>query len=143
MFGVCVCVCVCVCVFCLFTTFLSVLFVFHRKTSINRYMTFTSNFWKEKILWKKVNFWYQWIIQCNTNICCEHITGGVTTYLYGCITLLTSKCALCLCVLVSMCVISNQSTSKKPYVLDLSKHDALLHKTHSKVLLVLRYQGLT
>ena len=43
---------------------------------------------------------------------------------------------LCVCVLV----ISNQSTSKKPHVSDLSKHDdALLHKTHIKVLLFLRY----
>ena len=43
---------------------------------------------------------------------------------------------------VYMCVMSNQSTSKKPHVSGLSKLDALLHKTHSKVLLVLRYQDL-
>ena len=51
-----------------------------------------------------------------------------------------------LCVFVCVCVreISNQSTSKKPhYVSDLSKLDALLHKTQIKVLLVLRYQGST
>ena len=42
---------------------------------------------------------------------------------------------LCVCV----CVISNQSTSKKPhYLSDLSKPDSLLHKTHIKVLLILR-----
>ena len=41
------CVCVYACVFCLFTPFLSVLFVFHRRNLvlyhlINRFMTFTS-----------------------------------------------------------------------------------------------------
>ena len=47
-----------------------------------------------------------------------------------------------LCVFVR--VISNESTSKKPhYVSDLSKLGSLLHKTHMKILLVLRYEGLT
>ena len=47
---------------------------------------------------------------------------------------------VCVCV----CVISNQSTSKNPYyVSNHSKLDTLLHKTHIKVLLVLRYQGST
>ena len=49
---------------------------------------------------------------------------GVSVYL------LTPDCALCVCV----SVISNQSTSKKPHVPDLSKLDALLHATHIKVL---------
>ena len=49
---------------------------------------------------------------------------GVSVYL------LTPDCALCVCV----SVISNQSTSKKPHVPDLSKLDALLHETHIKVL---------
>ena len=45
---------------------------------------------------------------------------------------------------VCLCMISNQSTSKKPHVSELSKLDTLLHnKTHIKVLLVLRYQGST
>ena len=70
--------------------------------------------------------------------CCEHITGVVNIYFYGCLTLLASEC-----VSFRVCVISNQSTSKKTYVSDLSKLDTLLHKTHRKVLLVLRYQGLT
>ena len=49
-----------------------------------------------------------------------------------------------MCVCVFVCVISDQNTSKRPnYVSDLSKLDALLYKTHIKVLLVLRYQGLT
>ena len=40
-----------------------------------------------------------------------------------------------------MCVISNQNTTKKPHcVFDHSKPDALLHKLHIEILLVLRYQ---
>ena len=51
-------------------------------------------------------------------------------------------CCVDLCVYV--CVISNESTSKRPhYVSDLSKFDAMFHKTHVKVLLVLSDQGLT
>ena len=41
-------------------------------------------------------------IQCNKNSCCEHITGGVNIYLYGCISLLAPECAVCFCV--CMCV---------------------------------------
>ena len=45
-------------------------------------------------------------------------------------------------VLVCVCVISNQSTSKKPYyVSDFGKLNTLLHKTYIKVLLLLRYRG--
>ena len=59
--------------------------------------------------------------------------------LYRRVSLLAPECASCVCV----CVISNQSTSKKPhYVSDLSRFDALFHKTYIKVLLLLRYQGL-
>ena len=55
-------------------------------------------------------------------------------------SLLPPECAVCVC----LCVISNQSTSKKPnYVSGLCKLDTLWHKTKIKVLLVLRYQGLT
>ena len=52
---------------------------------------------------------------------------------------LLSLC-VCVCVCVYVCVISNKSSSKKAHVPDLSKLDALLHKTH-RVLLVLRYLG--
>ena len=85
----------------------------------------------------EVNFWCQRsFIQWNTDNCCEHITGGVNIYLYRSVSLLALVCAACLC----LCVIWNQSTSKKPhYVSDLGKFNALLYKTH-KVLLVLRYQ---
>ena len=52
--------------------------------------------------------------------CCEHITGGVNIYFNGCVTLLAPECAVCICVIVY--VISNHSTSKRPYcVSDLSK----------------------
>ena len=52
---------------------------------------------------------------------------------------------VCVCVCVFFVgVILNQSTRKKSDdVSDLSKSHALLHKTHIKVLLVLRHQGLT
>ena len=52
------------------------------------------------------------------------------------VSLLAPDCALCvcMCVYVYVNVISNQSTSKKPhYVSDLSKLEALLEKTDSKV----------
>ena len=110
-----------VCVFCLGTPFLSVLFVFRRKNLVllhlmNRYTLCTSNFLKEKTLWKVI-FWYQWIIQCNTDSCCEHMAGGVNIHLYGCVSLLVPECAVYLCVYV--------------------------YETQSKVFLVLRYQGST
>ena len=63
-------------------------------------------------------------------------------YLYECVILPTSECAVWICV--SVCVMSNESTIKRShYVSNLSKFDALFHKTHVKVLLVLSYQGLT
>ena len=72
--------------------------------------------------------------------CCEHITGAVNIYLCRGVSLQALECVVC----VFVCVISNKSTSKKPhYFSDLSKLDSLLHKTHIKVLLVLKYQGLT
>ena len=101
-----------------------------------------NNFWKEKTLWK-VNFWYHWIIHliiaCNKGSCCEHITGGANIYLYGCVSLMASECAVC----VYVCVISNQSTSKKPHKSDLSKIGACLPKSHIKFLLVLTCLGST
>ena len=62
---------------------------------------------------------------------------------------------MCICISVSVywplsvlcafvCVISNHSTNKKPlHVLNLGKLDVLLHKTHSKLFLILRCQGST
>ena len=53
--------------------------------------------------------------------------------------------SVCVCVFFfSVCVILNQSTRKESDdVSDVSKSHTLLHKTHIKVLLVLRHQGLT
>ena len=69
-------------------------------------------------------------IQCNKDSFCEHIIGGANIYLYGCVSILVPEyamslyvCGLCMCV-------SNQSTAKKThYMSDVSKLDALLHKT--------------
>ena len=43
-------------------------------------------------------------IQCYKDTFCEHITGGANIYLYGCVILLTPECAMCLCVLVCICI---------------------------------------
>ena len=37
-------------------------------------------------------------MQHSTDSCCEHITGGVNIHLYGCVSLLTSDHAVCLCL---------------------------------------------
>ena len=70
-------------------------------------------------------------IQWDRDSCCEHIAVGVNIYLLGSVGLLAPECVVCLCVCLCLfvCVISNQSTSKKLYhVSDLSKLDTLLHK---------------
>ena len=72
-------------------------------------------------------------MQCNTDSCCEHITGGVNVNLYGCDNLLAQF------ISVFVYVTSNQSTREKPRVSELSKPDAFLHKAHNKFLLVLTY----
>ena len=71
--------------------------------------------------------------------CCEHITGDVNINLYGCVSLLDPECAAY--VFFFVCVISNQSISKK-HIMSGLNHGSLLHKTHIKVLLLLRYHGL-
>ena len=50
-------------------------------------------------------------MQCNTDSCGKRITCGANVYLYWCVSLLAHMCAVCVC----MSVISNQSTTKKPY----------------------------
>ena len=95
---------VCVCVFCLFTPSLSVLFVFHRKNlvfvpNVQIYGFYKWEIFKKKRHWKR-NFWYQWIIQCNTDSCCEHMTDGVNIYLQRCASLLVWVCCVSLCVCV-------------------------------------------
>ena len=56
---------------------------------------------------------------------------GVSVYCYMGVSVYWPLSVLC--VFVCVCVISNQSTSKKPHLSGLSKLDALLHKTHIKV----------
>ena len=131
-------------VFYLLILFLLLFFVFQGKNLvllnlINRYV---SNIWKAKTLGNSVKYIFditELFTQCNRVSYCEDIKSGVYIYLYGCVSLQVPVYILCLC----MCVISNQSTSKKTYYLsDLSKLDSLMHKTHSKVLLVLWYYGI-
>ena len=83
------------------------------------------------------------------------MTGAINIYLCGYVKVLVTNCAVrlcvyvfacvcvrvcvCVCVCMCVCVMSNQSTSKEThYVSDLSKLNALLHETQSKILLVLR-----
>ena len=77
-----------------------------------------SNILKEKTLWK-VNFWYQWIIQCNTDSCCEHMAVDVNIYSsrcgYGCLF-------LCMCVkqarhrsIISLSEITHQMWHNHPF----------------------------
>ena len=102
--SVCVCVCVCVCVLFIYTTSVSIICVLQEEPSLvasnqQIWLLQVNNFLKEMTLWK-ANFWYQWIInsmfQCNKDSCCEHI-GGVSIYLYGCVSLLARECSVCLC----------------------------------------------
>ena len=79
-------------------------------------------------------------IQCSKDSCCEHISGGANIYSYGFVSVYWPLSVFC----VSVCMISNQSTGKKPhYMSDLSKLNAWFHKTHITVLLLLSYQDLT
>ena len=75
-----------------------------------------NKFWKEKTLWK-VNFWYQWINQFNTDSCCYYMAGDVDISSCGCVSLLIPECAMYRCVYVC--------------------------ETHTKNVLVLGYQGST
>ena len=69
--------------------------------------------------------------------CSEHITVGSNIYLFGCVSLLAPECAECICLCVFVCVVSNESTSKKPHYLpDVNKLDTLLLKTHIKILML-------
>ena len=79
-----------------------------------------SIFKKAKTLWNSVKKDFDTVklfIQCYTDSCCDHITGGV--YLYGCVSLLAPVCAvfLHLCVWYQMGVLAK----KQLHVLDLSK----------------------
>ena len=69
------------------------------------------------------------------------MAGSVTIYLRGYVRLFASQCVVRLCVYVRcVFVISNKSTSKTPHVSGLSKVDTLLHKTHSNVVMILKFK---
>ena len=58
---------------------------------------------------------------------------------YGCVSLLVYVHAVCLCV----CDIKSGYYQKPHHALELSKPGTLFHETHSKVLVLLRYQDTT
>ena len=70
-------------------------------------------------------------IQCNKDSFCEHIIGGANISLYGCVSILVPEYAMCLCMcVVCVCVYQIRvQQKKKHYMSDVSKFDALLHKT--------------
>ena len=119
----------------LFTLFLPVFFVFHRKdlillNLISTYVTPTSEqFLKNKgtvDLWK-VNFCIsKFFIQCNTGSCCVQITDGVNMYLYVCQSVGLPVCLVCFC----LCLWYQIRVPAKPCYpcQTVSKFDALLDK---------------
>ena len=86
-----------VCAFCLFTWFLSIFFVFHKKdlvllNLISRYMTL-SNFWEAKKLWTSV----KWIFDISDSLNVTQIAAvskidGVN--IYFCVSLLSPVCVV-------------------------------------------------
>ena len=52
------------------------------------------------IMYSIDNYLFELSIQYNTHSWCEHITSGVNIYLYGHVSLLLHKCAVCYCVSV-------------------------------------------
>ena len=86
--------------------FLSVFFVFYRNhivllSLISRCMTSISEYFlnnKDIVDLCIVNFYVRKLfIQCNTGSRCAHITGGVNTYLYMCLSILVLVCPACVC----------------------------------------------
>ena len=79
-------------------------------------------------------------IQCNTGICCVHITDGANIYLY--VSVYWPMCPVCVFVCVSG-IKSDYKQKPNRLCVTFGKFDVLLHETHIKVLLVLMYQGST
>ena len=142
---VCVCVCVCMC-FYLFPTVLSVSAPFLPSLIASNQLIYDFCKWvifEEKRQISKENVWYQW--KC--------LIAPVTTrqivliYIYMDVSVYWPMCVLCvfvhMCVFVCVCDTKSEYQPKPHYVSDLSKPDASLYKIHTKVLLVLRFQGLT
>ena len=94
----------CMCVLFIYTILISVICVSQEELSLvaSNAQMYDFKKWvifKKKRHWK-VNFWCHWIIQCNTDSCCEHMPDGVNIYLYGCVSLFAWMCWLSLCVYV-------------------------------------------
>ena len=61
------------------------------------------SFLKSKDIVDVCNFLFdisEWLIQCNTNSCYEHISGAVIIYLYIYVSVYWSLCVMCLCLFV-------------------------------------------
>ena len=59
-----------------------------------------SNFLKAKLLWNSLKHVFdisKLFIQCNTHSCCEYITGSISLYLYGCVSLLAPVLCVYVC----------------------------------------------
>ena len=68
-------------------------------------------------------------VYCPLSVLCVIVCVLISLCVYLCV-------CVCVCVCACVCMISNRSRIKKPhYVSDLSKLDALLHKTHKTILL--------
>ena len=128
-------VCVSVCVLFIYTISITIICVLQKELGLAASNQQIYDFYKWVIFEKKntllkVNFWYQinlfTIIQIPTvrKWQCQSIQPWV----------------YCVFLCVCACVISNQSTSRKTRVSNLSKFGALLHK-HTDSLLVLKHQG--
>ena len=91
---------------------------------------------KDSVNLCKVNFFIKKLFnQCNTGSCSAHISGDVSVYLYVSVNIFASACPLCVC----LCLWYQIRVNQKPFHLGqtCSKFNSLMHKTHTKVLLVL------
>ena len=103
MFGECVCVCVCVSI--IYTISISVTCVsqdeFCLITSNQQVYNFYVQLLKRKgHCAKQISDISELLIRCNTDSCCECMTGVVNIYLYGCGSLFAPECAVCICMCV-------------------------------------------
>ena len=138
---VCVCVCVCVCMcFYLFPTVLSVSAPFLPSLIASNQLIYDFCKW---VIFEEKRQCYHW--KC--------LIATVTTwqivliYIYMDVSIYWPMCVLCVFVRICtfcVCLWYQIGVSAKNHtVSDLSKHDASLYEIHTKVLLVLRFQGLT
>ena len=134
------------CVLSLYTPFPLVFFAFHRKNLVllNLILRYTSDYClKIKDIVKS-----KFLILANFSFSVTQIAAVSTQqvlviHIHMNVLVYWSPRQLCAFVCVS-CVLSNQSNNQKPHwVSDHSKLDTFWHKTHSYILLILRYQGST